>query len=123
MPDLPFIGDIRAELDDPAVEIVRLLDTLDSAFAGGHAEMRFNGVTVGPEAVLGEVAEPIDEHVDHRLRFVLIGDGYDAEQRLPRRTRDRIPRRAMHGLEHGDDAVDGPYREHCEARDRHERQQ
>lgn len=45
------------DLDDPAVEIVRLLDTLDSAFAGGHAEMRFNGVTVGPEAVLGEVGK------------------------------------------------------------------
>jgi len=45
------------DLDDPAVEIVRLLDTLDTAFVGGHAEMRFNGVTVGPDAVLGEVGK------------------------------------------------------------------
>jgi acyl-CoA dehydrogenase len=43
------------DLDSPGVEIVRPISTYDAAAVGGHAEMRFNGVQVGDEAVLGQV--------------------------------------------------------------------
>ncbi|MGD9525593.1 MAG: acyl-CoA dehydrogenase family protein [Pseudonocardia sp.] len=45
------------DADVPGVEVVRAIDTLDRGFAGGHCEMRFDGVEVGDEAVLGEVDE------------------------------------------------------------------
>lgn len=45
------------DLPNPDVELVRQIDTLDSAFSGGHCELRFDGARVGPEAVLGEVGK------------------------------------------------------------------
>jgi acyl-CoA dehydrogenase len=44
----------------PGFEVVRVLGSMDHTFLGGHAEVRFDGVRVGPEAVLGEVDEGFD---------------------------------------------------------------
>jgi acyl-CoA dehydrogenase len=41
--------------DNPGMKVERLLDTMDSAFAGGHAEMSFTDCRVPGDAVLGEV--------------------------------------------------------------------
>jgi acyl-CoA dehydrogenase len=41
--------------DHPGVEIVRQIGSMDRNFVGGHAEVRFDNVVVGPDAVLGEV--------------------------------------------------------------------
>lgn len=43
----------------PAEGIVldRLMDTMDSSFTGGHGEIVYKDLRVGPEAVLGEVGE------------------------------------------------------------------
>lgn len=41
-------------LDVPGVRHVRVLDTLDASFTGGHAELRFEGLRVPRDAVLGE---------------------------------------------------------------------
>lgn len=46
-----------APMDDPAISTVRLLDTMDSSFTGGHAHLRFDRLRVGPEAVLGEAGK------------------------------------------------------------------
>jgi len=43
--------------DDPNIERVRLQDTLESSFAGGHCEIRFNDVRVTADQVLGEIGE------------------------------------------------------------------
>ena len=43
--------------DDPAIERVRLQDTMESSFAGGHCEIRFNDLRVTAEQVLGEIGE------------------------------------------------------------------
>jgi acyl-CoA dehydrogenase len=43
-----------ADMDTPGIEIVRAMDSLDSAFAGGHAVMRFNNVRVPAGDILGE---------------------------------------------------------------------
>ncbi len=43
-----------ADMDTPGIEIVRAMDSLDSAFAGGHAVMRFNNVRVPASDILGE---------------------------------------------------------------------
>lgn len=43
--------------DDPAIEKLRVQDTLESSFAGGHAEIRFNDLKVTPDQVLGEIGE------------------------------------------------------------------
>ena len=42
---------------DPAFEIVRVMDTMDRSFTGGHAEVAFNNLRVGPDNVLGGVGE------------------------------------------------------------------
>ena len=42
---------------DPALEIVRVMDTMDRSFAGGHAEVAFNNLRVGGENILGAVGE------------------------------------------------------------------
>ena len=42
-------------MDDPAIEIERTLDTLDSSFTGGHAVLNFNDLRVTPDSVLGEI--------------------------------------------------------------------
>jgi acyl-CoA dehydrogenase len=41
--------------DHPGVEIVRQIGSMDRNFVGGHAEVRFDDVVVGSDAVLGEV--------------------------------------------------------------------
>lgn len=46
-----------APLPDPAFRIVRRLDTMDTSFMGGHAEIEIDRLRVGPEAVLGEVGK------------------------------------------------------------------
>jgi acyl-CoA dehydrogenase len=43
--------------EDPAIERVRLQDTMESSFAGGHCEIRFNDLRVTAEQVLGEIGE------------------------------------------------------------------
>lgn len=46
-----------AHLPNPAIKIVRLLDTMDSSFTGGHAELRIRGLRVHRDDVLGEVGQ------------------------------------------------------------------
>jgi len=43
--------------DRPEIEIVRTQDTIDQSFPGGHCELRFHDLRVGPDDVLGEVGE------------------------------------------------------------------
>lgn len=43
--------------DNPGMTLVRNLDTLDSAFTGGHGEVSFDNCTVSDDAVLGEVGK------------------------------------------------------------------
>ena len=43
--------------DDPAIEAVRRQTTLESSFAGGHYELRFNDLRVSADQVLGEIGE------------------------------------------------------------------
>jgi acyl-CoA dehydrogenase len=43
--------------DAPGLTIVRDLDTLDSAFVGGHGELTFEDVEVPADAVLGELGK------------------------------------------------------------------
>ena len=43
------------DMDAPGFRIVRMLDTIDSNSPGGHCEVDFDGVRVGPERILGEV--------------------------------------------------------------------
>jgi acyl-CoA dehydrogenase len=43
--------------DDPAIERVRLQDTMESSFAGGHCELHFNDLRVSADQVLGEIGE------------------------------------------------------------------
>ena len=42
-------------MDSPGITVERTLDTLDSSFPGGHCEVAFDGLKVGPDDVLGEV--------------------------------------------------------------------
>lgn len=46
-----------ADMDQPGVRIERLMDSLDTCFAGGHAVVRFEGLRVPAADVLGEVGE------------------------------------------------------------------
>jgi acyl-CoA dehydrogenase len=43
-----------SDMDQPGIEIVRAMDSLDSAFAGGHAVVRFNNLRVPASDILGE---------------------------------------------------------------------
>jgi len=43
-----------ADMDQPGIEIVRAMDSLDQAFAGGHAVVRFNNLRVPASDILGE---------------------------------------------------------------------
>jgi acyl-CoA dehydrogenase len=43
------------DADNPGFRIVRLIESVDRGFAGGHAEVVFDECFVGDEAVLGEV--------------------------------------------------------------------
>ena len=46
-----------ADMGSPGIRIARTLDTMDSSFTGGHAVVRFEGLRVGADAVLGEAGE------------------------------------------------------------------
>jgi acyl-CoA dehydrogenase len=48
-----FLADMKA----PGIAIERALDSLDSSFTGGHAVVRFDGLRVGDDAVLGALGE------------------------------------------------------------------
>lgn len=45
------------DMDAPGFRIVRMLDTIDSNSPGGHCEVDFDGVRIGPERILGEVGK------------------------------------------------------------------
>lgn len=45
------------DLPHPKFRIVRRLETMDTSFMGGHAEIEIDGLRVGPDAVLGEVGK------------------------------------------------------------------
>jgi acyl-CoA dehydrogenase len=55
-----------ADMSDPAIKIERTLDTIDSSFVGGHAVVRFNGLRVPEDAVLGELGQGF-RHAQVRL--------------------------------------------------------
>ncbi len=46
-----------ADMDTPGIEIVRTMDSLDHAFAGGHAVVRFNNLRVPATDILGELGK------------------------------------------------------------------
>ncbi len=43
-----------ADMDTPGIEVVRAMNSLDSAFPGGHAVVRFNNLRVPAGDILGE---------------------------------------------------------------------
>src|SRR5271168_380649 len=45
------------DMDAPGFSITRVLNTLDSNSPGGHAEVEFHDVRVGPDRILGEVGK------------------------------------------------------------------
>ncbi|MDR5760704.1 acyl-CoA dehydrogenase [Caballeronia sp. LZ035] len=53
--DKPRATMFLVSLPDPAIEIVRVLDTIDSSMPGGHARVAIRGLRVASDAVLGEV--------------------------------------------------------------------
>lgn len=53
--DKPRATMFLVELPDPAIEIVRVLDTIDSSMPGGHSRIAIRGLRVPDDAVLGEV--------------------------------------------------------------------
>ncbi len=59
MADVPGRGATMflTPMDAPGIRLVRLLDTIDSGFTGGHWEIELDGLRVGPDQVLGEVGE------------------------------------------------------------------
>jgi acyl-CoA dehydrogenase len=46
-----------ADMDEPGIELVRLLDTMDSNSPGGHGIVDYNGLRVHKDNVLGEVGK------------------------------------------------------------------
>lgn len=46
-----------APLPNPAVRVVRTIDSMDSSFTGGHAQLVFEGLRVHANDVLGEVGQ------------------------------------------------------------------
>ncbi|MDR5881564.1 acyl-CoA dehydrogenase family protein [Caballeronia sp. LZ032] len=53
--DKPRATMFLAALPDPGIEIVRVLDTIDSSMPGGHARVAIRGLRVASDSVLGEV--------------------------------------------------------------------
>jgi len=45
------------DADNPGMSVTRVIDTIDSSFSGGHAEVSFTECRVGDEAVLGRPDE------------------------------------------------------------------
>jgi len=58
--DKPRATMFLVELPDPAIEIVKVLDTIDSSMPGGHARISIRGLRVPADAVLGEVHAGFD---------------------------------------------------------------
>jgi acyl-CoA dehydrogenase len=46
-----------ADMTSPGIRIERTMHSLDRCFPGGHCVVRFEGLRVGPEAVLGELGK------------------------------------------------------------------
>ncbi len=46
-----------SDMDAPGIEILRTMDSLDSAFAGGHCVVRFNNLRVPTKNILGELGK------------------------------------------------------------------
>jgi acyl-CoA dehydrogenase len=46
-----------SDMDAPGIEIVRSMDSLDTAFAGGHGVVRFNNLRVPATDILGELGK------------------------------------------------------------------
>ena len=46
-----------SDMDAPGIEIVRTMDSLDTAFAGGHCVVRFNNLRVPAKNILGELGK------------------------------------------------------------------
>lgn len=46
-----------ADMNQPGVQVERLMDSLDSCFTGGHGVVRFSGLRVPGQDVLGEVGQ------------------------------------------------------------------
>jgi acyl-CoA dehydrogenase len=46
-----------APMDSPGISIARDLDTMDSSFTGGHAEVVFDDLRLPADAILGEVGQ------------------------------------------------------------------
>lgn len=46
-----------SDMDAPGIAVERQMDSLDRCFPGGHCVVRFDGLRVGPEAVLGELGK------------------------------------------------------------------
>jgi alkylation response protein AidB-like acyl-CoA dehydrogenase len=55
-----------ADMPNPAIRIERTLDTMDSSFVGGHAVVKFDGLRLPADAVLGEVGQGF-RHAQVRL--------------------------------------------------------
>ena len=56
---IPDVGSTMflSPMDAEGITVERKLDTLDRCFPGGHAVVRFDGLKVGPQDVLGEVGQ------------------------------------------------------------------
>ena len=46
-----------ADMPNPAIRLVRTMDSLDQGFAGGHAVLRFSGLRVPASGILGELGK------------------------------------------------------------------
>lgn len=59
MADVPGAGATMflADMQAPGIRVERSLDTLDTCFPGGHGVVRFDGLRVGADDVLGEVGQ------------------------------------------------------------------
>jgi len=45
------------DMDAPGIEYIRTMDSMDQGFAGGHAVLRFEGLRVPAENILGELGQ------------------------------------------------------------------
>ena len=46
-----------ADMDQPGIELLRMMDSLDSCFTGGHGVLRFTNLRVPADDVLGEIGK------------------------------------------------------------------
>lgn len=62
MADLDGVGATMflAEMDSPGIVVERIMDSLDTCFAGGHAVVRLEGLEVDEAAILGEAGKGFD---------------------------------------------------------------